>query len=395
MTVLASRLLVYSFIIGLIPAVSTAAAFGHRFEFASNTGSTNNLLNDSGSVFDVYTTSALRLSGYPWSSLEISVGGEHSYYRENIGLSSLSGRLSATAIPLPRSSRFSLYMSGLLSGIRYHSDFSGFDNNSGEVQVSAGYNVIPALSFRTGVVYASTSYISLATDDKRDFQVFCGANIIPFGSNSIDIEAGFDYAGYFYIQDDPDIPDILPPDSFPVAESKLRVLYISPRYSRPIGARTGLSVSFTRYKFQNYDKQMIYGFSTQYLSPWASVWEGQSVSLNVKTFLIPKMIVTAGAGYWDKTYMRTAEKSYIFFLWAKMGRARQDWETRYYLSLQRPFTTHGGLFFEPRLSVDYTDNKSNKYTEIHLPNGNIVNKSNKPLYLYSDLSIMFSLTFRM
>ena len=110
------------------------------------------------------------------------------------------------------------------------------------------------------------------------------------------------------------------------------------------------------------DDQIIFGFATKFLSPWASVWEGQSITASLKSFLIPKLILTAGAGYWDKTFLKSIESDYKFYIQILIDdppvRRRHDWQTRYYGSIQLPITTHSGTFIEPSLRVDYTKNYS-------------------------------------
>lgn len=348
-----------------------------KAEFGGAVSATNNLLNDSSKIFDAYTTASANLSYYPLAALEINVGAENAYYREKIGLSSILGRLRLTYIPIAESSPFSLQVSGDFNGIRYHRDFSGFDNNVVKAGAAAGYEITPRITVRSGVSFTSAIYVNMVSVDKEDYEAFCGGNISLPWSNSLDFEIGAANTEYTYIQEVADIPDILPADSFPRAEERLWSLYLSPRISRPIGSKTGISVLYTHRRFQNYDKQIIFGFSTQYLSPWAAVWEGKNVSVNLKTYLVPHVVIAAGAGYWDKTYLRTAERSHRFFIQAKRDVARQDWQTRFFCALTWPLARHSGLVVEPTANVEYTRNKSNK-----------------PLFYYTDTSFSVGVTVR-
>lgn len=360
-----------------------ARGIDYGLQFAANSGSTSNLLEDSSKIYDAYATSTVLLALYPLSSLEISLGGEHSYYRERTGLSSVTGQTGFTYIPLPRKSPSILYLTGSFSGIRYHNDFSGFDNNFGEVKVSGGYEITKALSARIGFAYRSTSYVSLDVEDKEDIEYFWGGNITLPGSIGADIEAGFARANYTHLFADTlsnPLYNIYAPDSIPRFGEKLWVFYYAPRISRQIAPRTGMNVVFIRRKFQNYDFQTIFGFSTQYLSPWASVWEGQGISANVKSYVIPRMILTAGAGYWDKTFLKTVEQRHLYYINVLLDRynRRQDWQTKYYLAVQWPITSRSGLFIEPAARLDYTRNVSNE-----------------PLFFYTDFSVSATITFRL
>ncbi len=363
----------------LVMAAGAVEAADVSFEFSNSQGSTNNLLDDSSKIYDTYTTSALRAAYCPLPSLEISLSGENSYYRELTGLSGQTGQYGMTYIPFPESSPLSLYISGDVSAVRYHREFSAFDNNSAEIEAAAGYTIKDGLYARAGVAYSSTAYIGLDMPYKRDFEVYWGGNVSLFGFGSFDIETGFARANYTYIVNDTinHFP-ILPPDSFPDAGADLWMYFISPRLSAHIAPKTGLSVLFSQRNFQNYDRQIIYGFSTSYLSPWAGVWQGQEISANIKSYLIPHVILTAGAGYWDKGYMRTAEEEHLLWILALLDEARHDYESRYYVTLQWPITTRGHILIEPNIRFDYTDNRSNK-----------------PLYYYDDFSVSGSIKVRL
>jgi hypothetical protein len=350
-------------ILRIMTGTPRAAEFG--FEFSNSQGSTQNLLDDSSKIFDTYTNSALRVAYYPLPSLEIDLSGENSYYRELTGLSGQTGQFGMTFIPLPESSRISLYLSGDVSGVRYHNEFSAFENTSAEIEAAAGYAITDKLNARAGVAYSSTAYIALDVPYKRDFELYWGGNLSLFGVGSLDIETGFARANYTYIVNDtinysPIILPIISPDSLPNAGADLWMYFISPRLSGQIAPKTGLSLLFSRRNFQNYHRQIIYGFSTSYLSPWAGVWQGQEVSASLKSYLVPHIILTAGAGYWDKRFMKTAEEEHLYWFQAVRADARHDYQSRYYVNIQWPITTKSHIFIEPNLRLDYTNNRSNK-----------------------------------
>jgi len=362
---------------------NSAKAADLRVEFSNSQGSTENLLDDSSKIFDTYTTSALRAAYYPLPSLEVSLSGENSYYRELTGLSGQTGQFGMTFIPLSDTSRLSLYLSGDVSGVRYHHEFSSFDNNSAEIEAAAGYAITDKLNARAGVAYSSTAYIGLDVPYKRDFEVYWGGNVSFFGVGGLDIETGFARANYTYIVNDtinysPIILPIISPDSLPNAGADLWMYFVSPRLSGQIAPKTGLNVLFSRRNFQNYHRQIIYGFSTSYLSPWAGVWQGQEVSASLKSYLVPHIILTAGAGYWDKRFMKTAEEEHLYWFQALRADARHDYQSRYFVNLQWPITTKSHLFIEPNIRLDYTENRSNK-----------------PLYYYDDFSVSGAITIRL
>jgi hypothetical protein len=343
----------------LIPLQNLSAADLYRIEFATNFGSTNNLLDNSSALYDAYNTSTVKLSLYPLSSLELSMGGQNLYYRDLTGLSTITGQTGFIFIPTPRTAKFSIYTSGNFSVVRYHSQFEEFNTNTGDILAAVGYKITPELALRAGLSFSSTTYIDPKMEDKDDIEYFLGGNITFPGEIGFDIETGFARANYSNLFMDADTSDIFvgiaKPDTMPRLGSSLQVIYISPRLSRMIAPKTGLSILFTKRNFQNYDSEVIAGFSTGYLSPWASVWEGQSIVANIKSFLIPKLIFTAGAGYWDKTYMKALEEYHRFYIQIVQDQynRRQDWQTKYYFSLQWPIASHSGLYLEPSVRFDY------------------------------------------
>ncbi len=377
----------------VILAVVTGVSFGSNpaqssdfsFNFATISGMTENLFDDSSYTFDVYETSTIKTYYYPLSSLEFGLVGEQTaYYWDQISLSNVIGGIEGRFIPLPRTSQWAFSVYGKFSGIRYHDDFNGFDNNVGKVEIAGGYDFNPSLSVRGGFSFSSTSYISLDIAHKEDVEYFWGGNVTLPGDIGFDIEGGLARANYQYIDLTGDIsnPDVgLSKPASHLNGQGLKVLYLSPRISRLIAPKTGLNVLFTNRNFQNYGGQLIFGFSTSFLSPWASVWEGQAVSANLKSYLVPQFIITAGAGYWDKSFLRTIEEDYQFYVALVMDEPnierRQDWQTKYYFSVQWPISSRSGVFFEPSMRIDYTKNYSTE-----------------PLYTYRDYSFSMMLTLR-
>jgi hypothetical protein len=368
--------------LALISSPSEASEF--QLEFGTKGGSNDNLYSDSSKKYDTYSTSTAQLSYHPLSSLQITLGGEHTYYREKTGLSTITGQIGVTYIPTPRTSPLAVNLSGNLSGTRYYhpSDLPDFNNNYAEISLSMGYDITDIISARVGISQNSSSYLGADVEDKDELQYFWGGNITLPGSVSLDVETGFAGADYSYIFGDTSDPlvGIALPDTMPRFSEKLQTFYYSPRISRTIAPKTGLSIVYTRRKFQNYDNQIILGYSTQFLSPWASVWEGKSVTAKLKSYIIPRLIITAGAGYWDKTFMKTVQPDQGFYIQVVTDpiNRRQDWQTKFYGNIQWPISFHSGLFIEPNIRVDYTRNKSNR-----------------PLFFYNNFAFSVMVTIRL
>ena len=132
-----------------------------------------------------------------------------------------------------------------------------------------------------------------------------------------------------------------------------RWYYITPRFSRPIGSRTGVSITYTYSRFTNPDDAIIFGYGTEFLSPWAAVYEGSSVMLNVKSYLIPHLVVSAGSGYWEKTYLKSLQKHPIFgYGLPKDAPRRHDYYTRLYVSIERPIPIEINGMLVPSVTID-------------------------------------------
>jgi len=358
-----------------LSAQSLYAEIGIAADLSSSIGTTNNLFGDSTDHFDVNVSNKIEIKTYPLSPIQLSFTGEQTYYRETIGLSNLLGGASLTYIPLSPESPFALYLSGSWNGRVYHQNFSGFDNNYGEVVASLGYEVTSTAAVRTGVSYKATRYINAGMSYLRDLDLFMGGNATLLGSNSLDIEAGFAKTNFLHKDniffEDSTAPGNLFPNVYEdwfldwvgEGESNLWYFYWSPRISRPIGDHTGMNITFTSKVFQNYDDEVIFGFTTGFLSPWANIWDGNNIAINFKTYIVPRFIISGGAGYWDKMFLKSIEDGDYYYVDAKWREARHDWQTRVYLSAQYPIRVRGGmfagLFLEPTINLDYTDNVSN------------------------------------
>ena len=93
--------------------LSTASvALDYSLEFQGGGGFRGNLYSDSTNTLGSYSALNLRVTTYPFSSLELRVTASQSYYPEIIGLSNVIGCLELTYIPTSQNSPFSLLFSG-------------------------------------------------------------------------------------------------------------------------------------------------------------------------------------------------------------------------------------------------------------------------------------------
>lgn len=358
-----------------LAVTSVSAAIDYNLEANLNGGYTDNLFKDSSDRKDTYSIGNISLNIYPFPIGEINFTGEYTYYGDLFELSNFRYSGGITIIPTGDSSKTSLYINANFDGRKYRQeslDLTTTDFNSKDLVslISLGREISPAFRLRTGFSFKMTGFENDEVKDKFIYEFFMGGNTALFGSNSLDLEAGYRFGNYDYVDSSTGgIRRLEPNEPYSyLTDGRIKSFYISPRFSRPLGGKTGLSITFSNRSFIDPDKEaVVFGHSTGLLSPWSSDYEGQAVLLNIKSYFVPKLIINAGAGYWNKTYLNTLEDELVvdpFFggtvniLSTVYSEERNDEQTRFYLSIQLPIPTRSGFFIEPSLQIDYTNNTS-------------------------------------
>lgn len=353
----------------ILIALSGGLNADYGFEVQIGQNFTGNVLLDASEINDSYSNANFSFDYYPLPFLKTNLKTEYAYYKELTGLGNLLGGGGITFIPTKAESPLSVYLTANFAKRNYRSAFEEYNTNDYSVLTSLGYRPSPAIQLRTGVAYKNTTYINSEEANKESFEVFAGVNLSFLGSNCLDFEGGYSRAKSNFIDS---LILHLPPDPTEIVwkDDNLESFYISPRYSRPLIFKTGISITYTYAEFIGDKELMVKGYSQRSLSPWISVWEGNSFTINLKSYLIPNMIVSVGGGDWNKTFLRMLEG-------LDREETRSDDLIRYYLSISRPFATGSGLFFEPSLQMDISDCTS-------------TNKN----YNYSSFAVVIGLTVR-
>lgn len=375
----------------ILPAFLVCAAGSAHADFdlevGLNNGYTNNLLSEISSRDDSYSTARLLARYYPSQQLQLNLGADYTYYNRLIGLSSLAPQAGLIWIPTTPDNAEQLYVETRLTSRRYRTAYSTFDTNEGLFKATLALNVSRPLSIRYGCKINFTNYItpdSLTDGDSEQYELFAGANLTLPGNNALDLETGFGLTNFAFIDafQHPTLARGLPfppwaqypPTEF-IDPGDFRAAYISPRWSRPLGTNTGISITYVYRQFLDIGNAVVLGLTTDFLSPWASFFDGSSIRLRLKTFVIPHCILTGGVGYWDKTYLRSTEVDTVItpaprpddpdrvridILWTdpEDATARRDDMTHAYLTIQRPLVLGSGAVIEPSLSLEYIDNRS-------------------------------------
>jgi len=341
------------------------ADFGYEVKLSGSV--TNNLISDSSELYDSYSTTSAALKYYPFAQLELNLKSEYNYYSNLVGLGNIMGGAEITWIPTSQSSPLALYFNAGYDNRSYRESFSVYNTNVYNGMGSISYRLARRAQVRAGITYEQTEFDNSEGADKEIYGFMFGANVTFLGSNSLDIESGYSFADFISVDE---VSIMSWPQVLEETDGDLKSFYISPRYSRPLGSKLGMNLTYTYLSFVDFDDPVVYSYSTGFLSPWASVWDGNSVALNLKSYHIPKMIITAGGGYWNKRLLRTLELPDRIV-------TREDDYSRYYIGLSWPMPSRSGAYLEPSIQLDI-----------------INNTSTDRLYDYSTFSVVVGLTFR-
>ncbi|MFH1373714.1 MAG: hypothetical protein ABII79_07965 [bacterium] len=365
-------------------AMSTRADFG--YQVAVHGGYTSDLFKDSSRVEDSYTTPAVSLKYYPAPSIEVDFTSRYTYYSKIFDLSNavFSGRITHTATALD--SRLSVYVTIGHDKQRYRQLFESYDNNITNFKATVGFETDPRVHLRAGSRIKATTYIradSVDVDNERRI-FFGGVNLTLPAENAIDFEIGGGLTNFAFIHQST-LLNGLRPNREDFDDGRFHMFYFSPRYSRPLPLRTGLNLVYTYRRFTRIDSVGVLSYATGFLSPWASVWDGKSVTLELKSYAVPHMIVSAGIGYFDKMYLKEIEQtrpppmSFLPDEWWEVSEVerRRDFSTRRYISLQRPFSVGRDGLLDAILSVEHVHNESTTAT-----------------YDYSDVTVYGGVSYR-
>ena len=386
--------LTITLIIFITCSVSVYANFAVSLDL--NNSQTDNLMNDSSATDSPIRSGALGLKYYPISNLELSGTLKHTMYDEIISVderndtiitditNSLYG-FSATWIPAKPENKTNLYFNTSFDRVLYKDDsVKAYDNAIFALSASIGYKYKPTIHLRAGAKFTNNNYLDEESIDADNIQyeLFTGVNFSLPGSNSLDIEGGFgvtslqaiDVVKYPTYPINPYIPDAIDPNEF-LEKGSFQSFHISPRFSRSIGKKTGVSLTFTYRHFTGVDNSVILDYSTSFLSPWSSFYDGTSAVFRLKSYIVPHMIISAGAGYWDKTKLKTIEnimKEVVnidpfgdtinvyeiqWFTEPEDTKYRKEWLSRVYIDVNRPITFHR-ILIVPSISIDYKKNRS-------------------------------------
>jgi hypothetical protein len=346
--------------------------------------STSNLFSDSTGQNDAYSSLSLDLGYYPLDLARVKLISEYTAYGANVRLNNLLYGAGITVLPLSDESPFSVYLEANYRDREYidnrrdtaaisANEFSGREY---DLLLALGYDLTDLFQLRLGYSRKSFGYGIEGVNDRETDEFYLGSNFSLFERLGIDFELGYSAGKYQHIDTIVVAPNgdplprrsITPGDQYDILlEDDLNSSYFSARLSSPLGRKTGLVLTWSRRQFVDRDEAaIIYGYSTGYLSPWVNRYAGDAVLASLKTYVVPRVIVTVDVGYWSRDHIKVVEREFranrfgqiiptINLLYAQ---TRSDHRRRINITLQMPLTHEREPFIEPSLHLGYTDNNS-------------------------------------
>lgn len=346
---IAATILIVTVSAGLRAEVVTEAYIGGGYE--------SNLFNDSNATSDQYATLGANLKYYPSGSLQLTGAARYNAFSTYTDLSNFTGELSATFVPTPVNSPFTMSIQGSFAGRTFGTTYQLYDQTAISAGVNASYRLTPKLHVLSSVSYGADEYTNSEYGSSRSLDASAGLNATLPGSNSLAV--GFDYTHRALEQ-----ADLLTdnPGHGQQANSNDNSDYfdltgVRVRLSRPLGQRTGISLSVGHRQLHVDNNFTALGYTIDYLSPWADLWQGLSISGSVKHFFPHQFVVELSGAYFDKEFVDVLElddegtETY----WAD---SRDDRLTVVNLKFSRPISLKDNTSMTPTVQLGYRRNES-------------------------------------
>lgn len=360
--------------------ISRAAQFS-SVELNLSGGQSDNVLIDSSQANDFYSTYELKLNLYPSSTIELSLNGDYNYYSNKLFLNNTNYGAQLSILPINRSSKFAIYSNFKFNNRNYRENSNSVTNNNFNTSdydalIGSSYLFNEMLQIRALVTYHISDFNRDEVANKKNLDLITGFNLTFLNSNSLDFETGYSYGNLYYLPEfttHPLFPDMKLPytitrdEQYSLLEKgDIDYFYYSIRLSRPLPLKSGLGLTFSNKSFRNTpDEGLVYGYSTGYISPWNSAYEGYTIQASIKTYILSGIVLNFGAGYWEKSFLRTLELGYDEMLGQHKlipttvdAANREENQRKLFLKIEKPMVFNTTLI-KPFLNLDYTNNNSN------------------------------------
>lgn len=361
-----------SLLITWVISIGTLMALDHRLELTATPYEyTGNIYKDSSEQSDVRSSIDALYNIYPLELIEINTFAKRQNYDRNSALSNWQYGGKISCIPFSDSSRIQVFSTINLTKFEYQRELTvnstEFQTENLIGQIVSGYSFRENINGRFGYQYSSTGYENDAIDKKKAQTFFTGLNLTFLNRISIDIESGTSWGNLQYIHKSVGAIQNAEKAYSVLTEADLRSYYFSIRLSHQLGQKTGLSQTYSKKILNDVgDSTLVYGYSSGYLSPWIDTYDGFSYQLKVKSFIVPRFILSAGIGYMEKAYIPVVERiTYTdpFFGDVEItttvrSQTRAEVSHKYFLNIKMPLANDLGILLEPELNLEFTNNNS-------------------------------------
>lgn len=315
-----------------------------------------NLFSDSAHIGDAYGSAGINLQYYPSGFAQLSSRIRYDAYSTYSDLSNLSGEVAATIIPTKESSPLSIVLSTSAALRRFGPLYQLYDRNGFTIGSDLSYRLTSTVYLTGSAALLHTTYVNSDYGSSTGCDLSLGTSLTLFGSNSLALLAQYTDRSY----DQPALTTTNAGMGMTQRENRdvtFQIYGATLRYSRPLGQRTGLTLSAAHRELTMDENLMLYGYSIDYLSPWSNLWEGLSLSAGLKHFFPHQWIAGISGGYYDKDFapVMDADETGSLISWSDN---RSDQLTTVSFSLARPVTLRSGKLITPSLTAGYRRNQS-------------------------------------
>ncbi|MBU0984264.1 MAG: hypothetical protein KKA42_10375 [candidate division Zixibacteria bacterium] len=350
------RLLPIVLFVALLLAAVPGIQAGVVAEAIAGGGYQENLFNDSSSIGDKYASFGTNVKYYPSSSVQLAGAAQYNAYATYGDLSNLAAEASATVIPTPASSALTLALRGRLALRKFGAGYQLYDQLGSTAGANLSYRLTSRLHLQSSTSYGWSSYTNADYGSSRNIDASAGIHATLPGANAVAVR--FDFArqtfdqpksteegnGHVHLADEKNA------ETFDVTGLLVR-------FSRPLSARTGINLSYGQRQLHVDNDLTVLSYTIDYLSPWADLWEGISLSGTIKHFFPGQWITEFSAAYFDKDFVDVAEPDDDTgdTYWQD---SRRDKLTALSLTVSKPVTMSNSRTITPSLSLGYRNNQS-------------------------------------
>ncbi len=319
-------------------------------------GYLSNLFSDSSSVGDKYATFGTDLKYYPSASVQLSGAARYNAFATYGDLSNLAGEASFIVIPTSETSPITLALRGNLAMRKFGTIFDVYDQVGSAVGADMSFHLTQKTTLQSSISYSNNSYVNSDYGSSRSIDLSTGVNTTIMGSNALAVRLDYTRRSF----DQPTLTEENTGYVLSVGLDRTETFDatgILVRFSRPLGERTGMNLSIGHRQLHVDNNLTVVGYTIDYLSPWAELWEGISVSGNVKHFFPNQLIIELSLAYYDKDFVDVVELSEEASdtYWRD---ARDDRLTSLSLKISRPISLQSGKTITPSFLLGYGVNRS-------------------------------------